>query len=106
MTLSYYEPLASKDRMDDVMTKTAKQICHSSSMNFLDLSLRVKIAITHYRCDRCKSQPLYHLDLECLNRPKCGLCGLRVKIGGRSKYSKIRKELAISISRWKRDEVL
>ncbi len=106
MTLSYFKPLASEDEMDDVMTKSAKQVCFSSGINFLDLSLRVKIAITRYRCDRCKSQPLYHLDLECFNRPKCGLCGLRVKIGGRSKYSKIRKELAILMNQLRRNEVL
>jgi DNA-directed RNA polymerase subunit RPC12/RpoP len=85
--------------MDQVLLKRTKEICERYKIPFLQLSTIQKKFVTHYRCNQCGLLPLYYLDLLHLKRVRCRKCGQMVSFKKKGKYGKLRKEIAIELTK-------
>lgn len=91
---------------DKVLVESARQISSMEGVDYSALSLLDRIYITNFRCSMCGILPLYFLDLQHLNKVRCGKCYMLVALKNSSgKYGKLRKKIAIAVCR-NIDEVL
>lgn len=81
---------------DSLLTSHAVRVCRKHGLEYRALPIFTRKLITHYLCEKCKLQPLYHIDIVHLNKPRCALCGSMIKLG-RSRFTRLRKEILLSL---------
>ena len=84
---------------DLLLSQKAEQICKIEGINYWDLVPIQRLFLTHYRCPTCKLLPLYHLNLAHPKHARCGRCSNLVNFTNSGKYGRLRKKIALSLSR-------
>jgi hypothetical protein len=82
-----------------LLAEKANQVCSAEGISYLKLKPIQRLFLTHYRCHKCKLLPLYCLDMAHLKRVRCGACGDQVSFTNSGKYGRLRKKIALSLSR-------
>jgi ribosomal protein S27AE len=91
---------------DRILVESARQITRVEGIDYDSLSIMDRVYMTKFRCPICGILPFYLLDLQHLNKVRCGKCYMIVALKNSSgKYGKIRKKIAIAACR-NIDEVL
>ncbi len=84
---------------DLLLRQKAEQMCKIEGINYGDLVPIQRLFLTHYRCPTCKLLPLYHLNLAHPKHARCGRCSNLVNFTNSGKYGRLRKKIALSLSR-------
>lgn len=82
--------------MDQLLNSATAMVCNKHGWRYEELSIFHRKLISHYLCEKCGLQPLYYLDVEAQNMPRCSFCGFVIQLG-RTKFTKLRKEILISL---------
>lgn len=82
-----------------LLTEKADQVCSAEGISYVKLKPIQRLFLTHYRCHKCKLLPLYCLDIAHLKRVRCGTCGHQVSFTNSGKYGRLRKKIALLLSR-------
>jgi DNA-directed RNA polymerase subunit RPC12/RpoP len=82
-----------------LLAEKAGQVCSAEGISYLKLKPIQRLFLTHYRCHKCKLLPLYCLDMAHLKHVRCRACGHQVSFTNSGKYGRLRKKIALSLSR-------
>lgn len=82
-----------------LLAEKADQVCGAEGISYVKLKPIQRLFLTHYRCHKCKLLPLYCLDIAHLKRVRCGTCGHQVSFTNSGKYGRLRKKIALLLSR-------
>jgi DNA-directed RNA polymerase subunit RPC12/RpoP len=82
-----------------LLAEKADQVCSAEGISYVKLKPIQRLFLTHYRCHKCKLLPLYCLDTAHLKRVRCGTCGHQVSFTNSGKYGRLRKKIALLLSR-------
>ncbi len=82
-----------------LLAEKAGQVCSAEGISYLKLKPIQRLFLTHYRCHKCKLLPLYCLDMAHLKHVRCGACGHQVSFTNSGKYGRLRKKIALLLSR-------
>ena len=82
-----------------LLAEKADQVCSAEGISYVKLRPIQRLFLTHYRCHKCKLLPLYCLDIAHLKRVRCGTCGHHVSFTNSGKYGRLRKKIALLLSR-------
>lgn len=71
----------------------------SEGLDYDALSIRERLLLIRFRCATCGARPIYFLNVEHINKPRCMICGHTVPFKSRGKYGKIRKKIVFTASK-------
>ena len=91
--------------MDHILLASSHVVCQRYNIQFSKLSTIQRKFVTHFRCDRCGLLPVYHINLLHMKRVRCGKCGQLIPFKKKGKYGKLRKEIALQVTRRLKEEV-
>ena len=89
--------ISNKSELEELLRMKTIEACAAQNIDFFLMHPVSRISLTHYRCSSCGLQPLYCLDIRCLNKPRCGVCGNIVSLKNGGKHGRLRKKIAIAL---------
>jgi hypothetical protein len=84
---------------EQLLAEKADQVCTAEGISYVKLKPIQRLFLTHYRCHKCKLLPLHYLDIAHLKHVRCRACGHQVSFTNSGKYGRLRKKIALSLSR-------
>jgi DNA-directed RNA polymerase subunit RPC12/RpoP len=88
-----------KHSWERLLAMHARAICVKYNLRLEEFTPIQRKFLTHYRCGQCGLLPLYHLDLSHIKRVRCRNCKHLVAFTTKGKYGKMRKHIAIGLSK-------
>ena len=84
---------------EELMMRLTRTICQKYKLELSGLSGIQRKFLTHYRCSDCGLLPLYSINISHIKRVRCGKCGGLISFKRKGKYGKLRKDIALEITR-------
>lgn len=80
---------------DRVLDEKVRQVAGDEGIDYHCLGMVRRLHLTRFHCPSCGILPVYCLDLNHLNKVRCGRCSVIVSLKNSGKYGRVRKKVAV-----------